>query len=200
VNRSALHPRRRLASPHHRNSGRGWLDILALSLRLAAVTLLSGIIWIHLHLWQLGYRHIPTIGPLFLAGAISSLAVTAVLLVRPSRLVGLLALVVDQALLVSLIASINIDLFGFQESLNAPFVVESVALEAMAAAALVLWVAVDLAAESRFRRTTVTPSLHPEERMQHAERRRDRRANAETGLVRTLDLRLVNECHGHDAA
>jgi hypothetical protein len=190
-----------LASPHHRKTGRSWLDLLALSLRLTAVALLSGIIWIHLHLWQLGYRHIPTIGPLFLAGALSSLGVTAVLLLRPSRLVGLLAFALDTALLVSLIASINIGLFGFQESLNGPFVVESIALEATAAAALLLWVVVDLAAESRSRRTRVTPLAQRRERIGDTGRRRAGRADAGAGrLAGTLDLHLVSECDGPDAA
>lgn len=79
-----------VASPHHRKvhlrSEPG--EVLALFLRLGAVGLLSWDGWAHLHLWQDGYRHIPTIGPLFLAGAVSALAVAAVLLLRPSRLLG----------------------------------------------------------------------------------------------------------------
>jgi hypothetical protein len=191
----------RLASLHHRKTGRGWAEALAVSLRLAAVGLLGGVIWIHLHLWQLGYRHIPTIGPLFLAGAVTSLAVTAVLLVRPSRLVGLLALALDQAILVSVITSVNIGLFGFKESLNGPFVVESITLEVIAGAALLLWVVVDLAAENRSRPTTVTAPAHPEGSPERPGRRRARPAKAEPGATTpTLGLHLLSQRHGHDTA
>ena len=82
---------KRVASPRHRkvhlrnDPGK----MLALSLRLVAVGLLSWVGWAHLHLLADGYRHIPTIGPLFLAGAVSALAVAVGLLLRPSRLLGL---------------------------------------------------------------------------------------------------------------
>jgi hypothetical protein len=164
------------------------------------VALLSGVIWIHLHLWQLGYRHIPIVGPLFLVGALSALAVTGVLLARPSRLVGLLALAVDQAILVSLVASINIGLFGFQEFLNGPFVVESIVVEATAGAVLLLWVAVDLAAESGSPRTVVTPSIRRSNSFEHAASSRPRRPKTAGRLRRTPDLPIVSEYHSPDVA
>jgi hypothetical protein len=82
---------KRVASPRHRKvhlRHDPW-DVLALFVRLMAVGLLSWDGWAHLHLWQDGYRHIPTIGPLFLVGAVSAMAVAAGLLLRPSRLLGL---------------------------------------------------------------------------------------------------------------
>src|ERR1700739_3633633 len=112
----------RAVSPRHRKTDlRGdWVEVLALLLRLVAVGLLGAVGWVHLHLWQEGYKHIPTIGPLFLVAVFSLLAVTAVLLAWPSRLVGLLAVAVDIGLLASLISSINLGLFGFKESLTGP--------------------------------------------------------------------------------
>ncbi len=57
---------RRLASPRRPEApGRGGRSALTL-LRLGCVALLAWIGYIHLHLWQEGYRHIPTNGPLFL--------------------------------------------------------------------------------------------------------------------------------------
>jgi hypothetical protein len=55
----------RAASPRHRRVKfrRDRMEIPLLSLRLACVGLLSALGWVHLHLWQIGYRHIPTIGP-----------------------------------------------------------------------------------------------------------------------------------------
>lgn len=82
---------RGLLSLHHRKADlRGSrVDVFALALRLVSVALLSADGWAHLHLWQDGYRHISTIGPLFLTGAVSALVIAAVLLVRPSRLIAL---------------------------------------------------------------------------------------------------------------
>jgi hypothetical protein len=107
--------------------------------------------WIHLHLWQSGYRHIPTIGPLFLAAVLAAAGAAVILLARPSRMLGTLALAVDVGILAALIGSINIGLFGFTESLNAPFVVESIVIETLAALALALWITIDQIAQKQHR-------------------------------------------------
>jgi hypothetical protein len=81
---------RSVISPHHRSarSRSEPTEIVSLVLRLASVGLLTGVGWIHLHLWQIGYQYIPTIGPLFLAATTGALMLAAGLLVRPSRLIG----------------------------------------------------------------------------------------------------------------
>jgi hypothetical protein len=99
-------------------------------------------------LWQDGYRHIPTIGPLFLAGAVSALVVAAGLLLRPSRLLGLAGAGVEIGILAGLVVSVNFGLFGFKESLSAPFAVESIVVETAAVLTLVGWVIVDLMKDS----------------------------------------------------
>jgi hypothetical protein len=141
----------RVGSPHHRkvHVGRDWRELLALVLRLVAVGLLSGVGWIHLHLWQTGYRHIPTIGPLFLAAAVSAFVVGAGWLARPSRLMGLLAIGVAVGILAGLIVSANMGLFGFKESLSAPFAFESILLEIATVVTGTAWMAVDLMEEAR---------------------------------------------------
>jgi hypothetical protein len=133
---------------------------VALSLRLAAIALLGAVAWIHVHLWQTGYRHIPTIGPLFLIGAVAASVVAAILLARPSRLLGMLALAVDTGILAALIGSINLGLFGFTESLNAPFVKESILIETMAALALALWIVVNRIAQNHQRLIKLVPAKH----------------------------------------
>jgi hypothetical protein len=141
-------------SPRHRKTdlrGDG-MEVLALLLRLVAVGLLSAVGWVHLHLWQEGYRHIPTIGPLFLAAAVSTLVIGVGLLGRPSRLIGLFGFGTVTGILGGLIISVNVGLFGFTESLTAPFAVESVVLEIAAAVTLAAWTAVDFLAESRHSR------------------------------------------------
>jgi hypothetical protein len=137
---------KRVASPRHRKvhlRHDPW-EVLALLVRLAAVGLLSWDGWAHLHLWQDGYRHIPTIGPLFLVGAVSAMAVAAGLLLRPSRLLGLAGAGVEIGILAGLLVSVNFGLFGFKESLSAPFAVESIVVESVAVLTLVGWVMVDL--------------------------------------------------------
>jgi hypothetical protein len=137
---------KRVASPRHRkvHLHRDPSEVLALFLRLVAVGLLSWDGWAHLHLWQDGYRNIPTIGPLFLVGAVSALTVAAGLLLRPSRLLGLAGAGVEIGILAGLVVSVNFGLFGFKESLSAPFAVESIVVEIAAALTLVGWVMVDL--------------------------------------------------------
>src|SRR5579863_8359732 len=141
----------RTVSPHHRKADlRGDpVEVLALLLRLVAVGLLGAVGWVHLHLWQQGYRHIPTIGPLFMAAVVSALVVGVGLLGRPSRLIGLLGFGTVIGILAGLIVSVNVGLFGFTESLTAPFAVESIVLEIAAAVTLAAWIALDLLAESR---------------------------------------------------
>jgi len=141
----------RAASPRHRriHLRRDRVEIPLLFLRLVAIGLLSADGWVHLHLWQIGYRHIPTIGPLFLIAAVSTVTIAVAMLVWPSRFVGLLGFGTVMGILAGLIVSINVGLFGFTESSSAPFAVESIVLEMAAAVTLAGWVVVDLMMESR---------------------------------------------------
>ncbi len=147
----------RAASPRHRrvHFRRDRVEIPLLFLRLASVGLLSAIGWVHQHLWQVGYRQIPTIGPLFLVAAVGTGIVAVAMLVWPTRFVGLLGFGTVMGILAGLIVSINVSLFGFTESSSAPFAVESIVLEMAAAITLAGWVAVDLMMESRTTERTV---------------------------------------------
>jgi hypothetical protein len=130
---------RQLASPRKPNApGRGGM-IAALLLRLGCVALLAWIGYVHLHLWQEGYRQIPTNGPLFLLDAVAGFALAAVLLVWPRPLAGLLAAGYTASTLGALIISLSVGLFGFRESISASFVTESLTIESITALALVTW-------------------------------------------------------------
>ncbi|HEX5189860.1 MAG TPA: hypothetical protein VFW16_09985 [Streptosporangiaceae bacterium] len=95
----------------------------------ALLTAASGVI--HLYLWgeDNGYRQIPTIGPLFLAQAIVAILLALVLL--GTR--WLAAVVAAAGLLIGtaagLLISIEVGMFGFQETWYAPWVKTSFAEE-----------------------------------------------------------------------
>ena len=133
---------RRLASPRSpaapATAGR---RATALLLRLACVALLAWIGYVHLHLWQEGYRQIPTDGPMFLLDALAGFGAAALLLVWPRPLAGLACAGYTAATLGALLISLSVGLFGFRESISASFVVQSLVVEAITVVALLTWTA-----------------------------------------------------------
>jgi hypothetical protein len=116
---------------------RGPVDLLVG--RLVGAGLLAWMAWIHLHLWKSGYKHLHIVGPSFLlnfiAGVILALAVLAV----PARYVWLAAAagaLLAAGTLAGLTVSINFGLFGFKDSLEAPFAKLSIYVEVAAAVVL----------------------------------------------------------------
>jgi hypothetical protein len=141
TSRPEFHPISRLVStrpPSVQDSG-FILSATTLLLRLACSGLLIWIGVIHLHLWLEGYRHLPTNGPLFLADAVVAFVFAAALLAWPRAIVGLLGAAFTLGTLGALVISINIGLFGFQESTGASFVVLSLVIEAIATVVLLVW-------------------------------------------------------------
>lgn len=103
------------------------------------MALLAWIGYIHLHLWQEGYRHIPTNGPLFLVDALAGFVLAAVLLTWPRPLAGLLAVGYTASTLGALIISLSVGLFGFKESISASYVTETLTIESITMLALIIW-------------------------------------------------------------
>ena len=131
---------RQLASPRRPPAtGPGAVRPVAALLRLGCVALLAWIGSIHLHLWQEGYRHIPTNGPLFLLDAVAGFVLAAVLLTWPRPLAGLIAAGYTASTLGALIISLSVGLFGFRESISASFVTESLTIESITVLALISW-------------------------------------------------------------
>ncbi len=122
---------------------------LATTLMLLAGAVLAAISGaIHLHLWDDGYRTIPTIGPLFLLQGIAGV-VLAVVLVASRRLLAALATAGFMlATIGGFLLSVYVGLFGFSDTLAAPWAGVSLAVEVAGAvvlaggSAVLLWGAV----------------------------------------------------------
>jgi hypothetical protein len=85
---------------------------------------------IHLHLWLDGYSAIATIGPLFLLQAIGGFALAiAILLLRRTAL-SLAGAGYLLATMTGFLLSVNVGLFGFQDTWSAPLATTAFAVEA----------------------------------------------------------------------
>jgi hypothetical protein len=110
-------------------AGSGLLANLAFVAAAAALAV-SGLI--HLHLWNTGYRQIPTIGPLFLAQAIVGMALAAVLVLVRRIWVAALAFGFVCATIAGFLMACYVGLFGFRDSWSAPFAGMAFAVEVSA--------------------------------------------------------------------
>jgi hypothetical protein len=155
INRSSSQPGWRTALGAVLSTGRPQLSdrrelfIATLALRVAGAVLLGVIGYIHWHLWQEGYKHIATNGPLFLADAIVAIVLAVLILVWARPLIGLVAAGFVVATIGALVISLLVGLFGFKESISASFVVESLVLESIAAVLLAAWTVIAAGAVHR---------------------------------------------------
>ena len=91
---------------------------------------------IHLQLWAMGYRTIPTIGPLFLLQGIAGVLLAGLLLLWRRMLVVVAGAGFMAATVGGLLVSVNFGLFGFMDTLAAPYAGLSLVLESAGAAVL----------------------------------------------------------------
>ena len=137
--------------PAYATAGPGGSTILRLATTLtllagAALAAASGAI--HLHLWADGYRTIPRIGPLFLFQGIAGVVLGLVLAASRRLLAALATAGFVVATIGGFLLSVYVGLFGFSDTLAAPWagvslVVESVGTVVLVAgSALLLWGAV----------------------------------------------------------
>jgi hypothetical protein len=111
-------------------------------LMIAGAAALAWSAGIHIHLWSGGYRHIGTIGPLFLMqGIVASVLALVVLATRTvmSALAGVLFLLSTMG---GLLLSNWVGLFGLHDHLDAPYAGMSLFVEGIGAALLaasVVW-------------------------------------------------------------
>ena len=93
---------------------------------------------IHLQLWSTGYRNIPTIGPLFLLQGAAAFLLAALLLLTRRLLVVVMAAGFMIATIGGLLLTVYFGLFGFMETLTAPYAGLSLAVESAGAVVLAI--------------------------------------------------------------
>jgi hypothetical protein len=87
---------------------------------------------IHLHLWSDGYDQIPTIGPVFLLQGIAGIVMALLVAFSRHFLVARAGALFAAGTIGGLLVSVEIGLFGFQDSLSAPYATMSLVVEAAA--------------------------------------------------------------------
>ncbi|MEU6080963.1 hypothetical protein [Streptomyces sp. NPDC047108] len=110
-----------------------------LALRLTGAGLTAAMAGIHAYLWGEGYGNLETIGELFLVNAIVGGLLAVALLVTGVRLLTWVAGVgalFTAGTLAALVLSLTTGLFGFTESVDAPWVTTTLAVESAGTVAL----------------------------------------------------------------
>ena len=95
---------------------------------LAAVLLLAGGI-VHFNLWSSGYRHIPKIGPLFLANFVGSIALAVAVIASRRSTIAIAGIAFAAGSLAALVLSRTVGVFGFTETIWTTQAVKTLASE-----------------------------------------------------------------------
>lgn len=106
--------------------------LTTLALVIGSVLLASSGV-IHLQLWSSGYRTIPTIGPLFLFQGITGILLAVLLFAWRRLLAVVMAIGFMIATVGGLLFSVFFGLFGFMETLAAPYAGLSLGVESLGA-------------------------------------------------------------------
>jgi hypothetical protein len=91
---------------------------------------------IHLHLWLAGYRHVPRIGPLFIAQAITGFVVAPILAWGRHVVVVLGAALYMVASAAGLLLSATVGFLGIHDGLGVPWAATSLTIELIGAGLL----------------------------------------------------------------
>jgi hypothetical protein len=124
-------------------------DMVALGAVVAAAILMlcSGLI--HIHLWDIAYRHVATLGPLFLVQAIAALVLAVVLVVVRAVVVALGCIVLMVGTVVGFILADTVGIFGFTLPAVTGWAYEALLSELVSALLLSLLVIRSWRAEAR---------------------------------------------------
>jgi hypothetical protein len=111
------------------------------AVRIAGAALLLGNAWIHEHLYGIGYSTVHVVGPLFRIDSVVATVVALAVLFAPGvwfALACLAGALLQLGTLAGLAASLTVGVFGFTETLDAPLLPQSVVVELVGAAVLLL--------------------------------------------------------------
>jgi hypothetical protein len=102
----------------------------------------SGII--HLHLWDIAYRHVATLGPLFLVQAISAVVIAVAIVATRHILAVAAGLALVAGTIVGFILARTVGIFGFKLPFssglaNTVVIIEAVAVITLSITGALLW-------------------------------------------------------------
>jgi hypothetical protein len=102
----------------------------------------SGII--HLHLWDIAYRHVATLGPLFLVQAISAVVIAVAIVATRHILAVAAGLALVAGTIVGFILARTVGIFGFKLPFssglaNTVVIIEAVAVVTLSITGALLW-------------------------------------------------------------
>lgn len=123
--------------PRLQRRNHGELGILASSAMFAGAALVAWSAVIHLHLWTIGYRHIPSIGPLFLFQSIAGFVIASAIAGTRRAIPALVGAALLASSVGGLLLSAWVGLFGFHDGLDAPFAKLSLVVEGAGIAVLI---------------------------------------------------------------
>ena len=114
--------------------------MVALGAVVAAAILMvcSGLI--HIHLWDIAYRHVATLGPLFLVQAMAALVLAVVLVVARVVVVALACIGLMLGTVVGFILADTVGIFGFTLPVVTGWAYEALIAELVSAAVLAVLV------------------------------------------------------------
>ncbi len=106
-----------------------WAAGLATAAALAGSALIITTAAIHLHLWLTGYRHVPRLGPLFLAQAISGFLLSPIIALGRRALLLLVGAGFMASSAAGLILSATVGFVGIHDGLDVPWATPALAVE-----------------------------------------------------------------------
>ena len=105
----------------------------------AILMVCSGLI--HIHLWDIAYRHVATLGPLFLVQAVAALVLAVVLVVARVVVVALACMALMVGTVVGFILAVSVGIFGFTLQIVTAWAYEALGAELLSTVLLGVLVA-----------------------------------------------------------
>jgi hypothetical protein len=116
-------------------------DVVALGATVAAAILMVCSGAIHIQLWDIAYRHVATLGPLFLVQAVAALVLAVVLVVTRVVAAALACILLMLGTVVGFVLAASVGIFGFTLPVITAWAYEALAAELVSAVVLGVLVA-----------------------------------------------------------